>query len=197
VVAAGALAVGLAGLLAFSSSGPVGVVLDRLTSVSDPGGNPYDVRPITWGEALREFSEQPVLGNGPGTFGVLSAQSPSELQFYPREHAHNGLLTISAETGSVGAIALIGLGVTLVVTVRGGARRLRATHRFEDLGVLAGGAAALAALTGHLTVDFPLRNPVLMVTVWAVIGVVLAATAVPASPGQRARTLATYAGGGA
>lgn len=185
----------LAGLLMFPSSGPVEVVLHRVTSVSDPAGNPYDVRPITWQEALREFSERPVLGNGPGSFSVLSAQSPSELQFYPRMHAHNGLLTVAAEMGSFGALALIGMAVTLVIAVRGRARRLRAAHRWDDLGVLAGGAAALSALAAHLVVDYPLRNPVLMVTVWAVVGMVLAATAIPAAPRAGARTVAVYAAG--
>jgi O-antigen ligase len=185
----------LAALLLLSASGPVEVVLNRVTSVSNPEGNPYDVRPITWQEALREFSERPVIGNGPGSFSVLSAQSPSELQFYPRMHAHNGLLTVAAEMGSFGALSLIGLAVTLVIAVRGRARRLRAAQRWEDLGVLAGGAAALGALSGHLLVDYPLRNPVLMVTVWAVVGVVLAATAIPAAPRRGARTVTVYAAG--
>ena len=194
-VALGGITTTLAALLLFPSSGPVEVVLNRLTSVSDPAGNPYDVRPITWQEALREFGERPIVGNGPGSFSVLSAQSPSALQFYPRQHAHNGLLTVAAEMGSIGALALIGMVVTLVLAIHGRARRLRAAQRWEDLGVLAGGAAALGALAGHLVVDYPLRNPVLMVTVWAVVGVVLAATAIPAAPRRGSRTVTVYAAG--
>jgi O-antigen ligase len=185
--------VGLAGLLLLPSSGPVGVVLDRVTSVGDPNGNPYDVRPITWHEAVREFSDRPVLGNGAGSFSVLSGQSPSELQFYPREHAHNGLLTVAAEMGSVGALSLIGMVVSVAFAIRRRASRLRAARRWDDLGVLAGGAGALAALAGHLVVDYPLRNPVLMITVWAVLGLVLAATAIPAAPRHGVRTITTYA----
>lgn len=177
-----ALACVIAGLftaLVLPSAGIATVVLDRLNSVSDPGGNPYDVRPITWREAVREFEHAPVVGNGPASFSVLSGQSPSELQFYPRKHAHNGLLTIAAEMGSAGALSAIGLVVCLVVSVRGRARRLRDTGRWSELGALAGPAAALAALCGHLTVDYPLRNPTLMVVIWAVLGLLLAAVAMP------------------
>jgi len=192
-VALGGVAVALGGLLLFPGSGPVEAVGDRAASVAAPSGNPYDVRPLTWQEAVREFSQRPVLGNGPGTFDVLSGRSPSTLQFYPREHAHNGLLTTAAELGAAGVLAALGMVVALVAAVRARARRLRATHRWHDLGVLAGGAAALAALGGHLLVDYPLRNPLLMVTAWATLGLVLAALVVPATPGQPVRTAATYA----
>jgi hypothetical protein len=134
-----------------------------------------------------------VVGNGPGSFLVLSGQSGSELQFYPRKHAHNGLLTVAAEMGSAGVLSVLGLVVTAMLAVRAKARRLRVTRRWADLGSLAGAAGAMAALLGHLTVDYPLRNPTLMVTVWAVLGLLLAAVAMPADPQAGDGSMRTYA----
>lgn len=189
----GLAAVSLGGIsmLAIPGGGPVQVVFTRVMSISQPQENPYDVRPITWQEALREFVANPVLGNGPGTFSVLNSQSPSPLQFYPREHAHNGLLTIAAENGGLGLIAFVGLAVGIAIAVRSRAKALRATRRWNELGLLAGSAAALAALCGHLLVDYPLRNPMLMVIVWAVIGLALAASAIPTSPAAGAEIYAS------
>jgi hypothetical protein len=51
----------------------------------------------------------------------------------------------------------------------------------------------MAALLGHLTVDYPLRNPTLMITVWAVLGLLLAAVAMPADPQSGDGTMRTYA----
>ncbi|MGH3802088.1 MAG: oligosaccharide flippase family protein, partial [Pseudonocardiaceae bacterium] len=154
-------------------------VKDRVLSVGSASANPYDVRPITWREALREFEKAPVLGNGPGSFSTLSAQSGSELQFYPRRHAHNGLLTISAEMGVLGTVTVVGLTGAVALSVRNRARRLRAAKQWRQLGILAATSAGLAGLLGHLIVDYPLRNPMLMITVWAVLGLALAVAANP------------------
>ena len=179
-------------------TGPVQVVADRVAAIADRSANPYDVRPITWQEAIRQFAAEPALGNGPGAFSVLSAESGSELQFYPRRHAHNAVLTTAAEMGVAGLLAGLGMVGTLALTVQAQFRRLRrARGTRPDTGgreraVLAGGAAALVALSVHLLVDYPLRNPVLMVTVWAVAGLVLAAVAAPTGT-RRTGALTTYA----
>jgi O-antigen/teichoic acid export membrane protein/O-antigen ligase len=176
-------AVGIAGvlltLLVLPTTPMFSVVRDRVLSVGSASQNPYDVRPITWREALREFERAPALGNGPGSFSVLSAQSGSELQFYPRRHAHNGLLTIAAEMGLAGVITILGLTGAVALAVRNRARQLRAVKNWKQLGVLAATVAGLAGLLGHLVVDYPLRNPVLMVTVWIMLGFVLAVIATP------------------
>lgn len=166
-------------LLLLPGGGVASIAVDRALSSSDQSTNPYDVRPITWREALREFDNAPVFGNGPGSFSVLSASSDSELQFYPRRHAHNGFLTFAAETGAVGAVAFIGLAASLTLAIRNRSRRLRAARRWPESGILAGAAAALAGIFGHLLVDYPFRNPVMMIMVWAVIGVALAVIAMP------------------
>ncbi len=190
------------GLLFFVAApgigGPAAVVVDRVVSIGSPAANPYDVRPITWGEAVRQYAREPVLGNGPGAFSVLSAESPSALQFQPRRHAHNGLLTTAAEMGTVGLFSGLGLVISLALAIWGRVRRLQAAHRYSELGLLAGGASALVALSVHLFVDYPLRNPVLMVFVWTVAGLMLAVAATPSAPrissgAGAGRALATYA----
>ena len=63
--------------------------------------------------------------------------------------------------------------------IRGKAQRLRCEAHLSGLGILAGAASAGAAVVGHLVVDYPLRNPVLMILVWALVGLILAAVAIP------------------
>ncbi|SHN46366.1 O-antigen ligase family protein [Cryptosporangium aurantiacum] len=162
------------------AAGVVEVVVDRLAVIDDRAANPHDVRPITWREAVRQFSTHPVLGNGPGSFSTLAAESPSVIQFAPRLHAHNALLHLGAETGVVGLFAGVGFaagcGLAAVVTARR-LRRTAVTAERRTLGLVVGATGALVALSVHLMVDYPIRNPVLMVTAWSVAGLLLAAGA--------------------
>lgn len=178
LLAGGALLMLAVGWLVLPAGGPLQAIGDRAASIANPSANPYDVRPLTWGEAMREFSRAPLLGNGPGSFSVRSAESPSTIQFYPRRHAHNGALTVLAETGVLGLLTLGGFGAALL---RAGWRHAAALRRIRgaELGLVAGVGGGLVALVGHLSVDFPLRNPTLLITVWALIGLLLASVAHP------------------
>ncbi|GAA3397435.1 O-antigen ligase family protein [Cryptosporangium minutisporangium] len=197
----------------------VEVVVDRIAVIDDRAANPHDVRPITWREAVRQFGAHPVLGNGPGSFSRLAAESPSVIQFAPRLHAHNALLHLGAETGVMGlfaGVAFVGsCGLAALIAARR-LRRATPTRGREDaldatasgpappaevasspadgarpadaaglactaagraLGLVAGATGALVALSVHLMVDYPIRNPVLMITAWTVTGLLLAAGA--------------------
>lgn len=163
----------LAAWLFASVSGVFGslpsILVARMGTLAGGESNPYDVRPLTWAEALRQFSESPILGHGPGSFAVLSASWPSEIQFYPRVHAHNGLLTMATETGLVGVAAVLAVVVfSTVATLRTPGRDPIRIALFSSL----------VAVGGHLFVDYPLRNPVLMLTVWSVLGLLLASVEV-------------------
>ena len=182
--ALGAVLIG-AGLLAAltapagaASHGPTArvmeVVVDRLAVIDNRAANPHDVRPMTWHEAVREFAEHPVFGNGPGSFSTLAASSPSVIQFAPRLHAHNAFLQIGAEMGAVGLFAGVGLASTCGLAGLVTTRRLRRAADAPQLGVLAGAGGALVALSVHLMVDYPIRNPVLMIAAWSVTGLLLA-----------------------
>ena len=155
------------------------VVVDRIAVIDDRAANPHDVRPITWREAVRQFTLHPVLGNGPGSFSTLAAESPSVIQFAPRLHAHNALLHLGAETGVAGLFAGVGFagscGLAALVTARRLRRREGSAEARRRLGLVAGATGALVALSVHLMVDYPIRNPVLMITAWSVAGLLLAA----------------------
>ncbi|MFI5955356.1 O-antigen ligase family protein [Cryptosporangium sp. NPDC051539] len=181
------------------AAGLVEVVVDRIAVIDDRAANPHDVRPITWREAVRQFREHPVLGNGPGSFSRLSAQSPSIIQFAPRLHAHNALLQLGAETGVVGLAAGLGFagscGLAALVTARRLRRTLDAEATVADagagdagrtLGLVAGAAGALVALSVHLMVDYPIRNPVLMIAAWSVAGLLLATGSAIRAPADAA-----------
>jgi putative inorganic carbon (HCO3(-)) transporter len=155
-------------------AGVIVVVVDRLAVIDDRAANPHDVRPMTWREAVREFDDHPLLGNGPGSFSTLAASSPSVIQFAPRRHAHNAFLQIGAEMGAAGLFAGVGLAGTCGLAGLVTTRRLRRAGDTPQLGVLAGAAGALVALSVHLMVDYPIRNPVLMIVAWSVAGLLLA-----------------------
>ncbi|MFG1921132.1 O-antigen ligase family protein [Cryptosporangium sp. NPDC048952] len=188
------------------AAGLVEVVVDRIAVIDDRAANPHDVRPITWREAVRQFTLHPVLGNGPGSFSTLAAESPSVIQFAPRLHAHNALLQVGAETGVVGLFFGVGFAGTCGLAALAAARHLRraagsaaptAAGRGlagtagaasagveaarQALGLVAGTTGALTAMCVHLMVDYPIRNPVLMITAWSVAGLLLAAGRVPAN----------------
>ncbi len=141
------------------------ILIARAETLLGGESNPYDVRPLTWAEAARQFLSSPIIGHGPNSFGVLSAEWPSRIQFYPRVHAHNGLLTIATETGILGVAAVLCLVLfSTVATLRVGGRDPIRVALFSSL----------VAVSGHLLVDYPLRNPVLMLTVWCVLGLLVA-----------------------
>lgn len=198
------------------AAGLAEVVVDRIAVIDDRAANPHDVRPITWREAVRQFTLHPVLGNGPGSFSTLAAESPSVIQFAPRLHAHNALLHLGAETGVVGLFAGVGFagscGLAAFVAARrlrrpgarrthhpdrGGPRRAEGTGTDRQaLGLVAGTTGALVALSVHLMVDYPIRNPVLMITAWSVSGLLLAAGRAAADTRDDGRTAAGPSGTG-
>ncbi len=88
---------------------------ERLLTFS-PGGT-FAIRLVLWKWALIAFRDHPFLGIGPGQFRSLSELYPylhlTPLQWYLRSlSAHNLLLHYLAETGIVGAGALLTLFVS-------------------------------------------------------------------------------------
>ncbi|MDP9341642.1 MAG: O-antigen ligase family protein [Actinomycetota bacterium] len=152
--------------------GAVKVVEQRIGTLTHPtiAVNPYDIRPQIWHEAELLIQEHPWTGIGPGNFPVateLDNRLPE-----PIDHAHDVLLTVAAEVGIPGALALIGLTLALALLAR---RVVRGFPDPLDRAVLAGIAAALATQIGHGVVDFILRNAVLFLLMWALAGMLLAA----------------------
>ena len=165
------------GLLFFvggSDNVQVQVVGARLESFTDRG--PYDSRPEIWAEAVRQLEADPVTGQGPGNFPVASTRSGSRASNVYPDHAHNLFLNWGAEGGLPSVVLILvfvfGLGMA--------ARRARQTaiseSRLSDASLVAGFAGALASVLVHGMLDYPLRNQVLWMTLWAIIGLLLAAT---------------------
>ncbi len=173
----GAGLVVVVGALGLLGVGPLGQVLDRVASVGEAGANPYDQRPLIWAEGLRLVAEAPLLGHGPGGY-FLEAASDSLRSgvVLEVEHAHHLLLNTAVEFG------LVGLGALLVLVAGLGAGLLRARRVTATLppaaevrllpGVL---AAALVPVLAHGMLDYPLRNPVVLTTVWLVLAALVAA----------------------
>jgi putative inorganic carbon (HCO3(-)) transporter len=163
------LAAVLAG--AFRSSSPtVVVVRERLSTLSSPTNNPYDDRPSIWREAAREIRADPWTGQGPGNFPVASARSASLSATVGAVHAHDVLLTVAAEAGLPAALLVVCFTVGVGLTVRRVARLL---PERADRALLAGIGCGLVANVGQGLVDFNLRNPVLFLLLWSLVGLVL------------------------
>lgn len=146
------------------------VVGQRLSTVQSPTGNPYDDRPRIWAEARREIRLDPLTGQGPGNFPIVSERSASEAQMVQAAHAHNVLLTVAAEAGLPGAGLVVALTIATAFAVRDGWRGLDP----PDRALLAGAVAACVAVAGQGLVDYPMRNPVLLVVDWLLLGLVVA-----------------------
>lgn len=133
---------------------------DRLATVIG-----RDIRVSIWQGALDQFQLAPVFGTGAGThlyFGRLFRRP--DLQSDPI-HAHNDYLELLAEYGLVGAVgmaAFLALHAARALRALGRmARTLRATEAagHDDLALVIGALAALAALGAHSFLDFNLHIP--------------------------------------
>ncbi len=130
-------------------------------------GRAYIVRTV-----LRNVSEIPVFGFGPGAFSVKYFQwqtdhlreerQMAESPFRgPQDHAHNDYLELLTDTGPAGLACFIALLVLLAVP---------AVQRKPDRFGIAGLAGAVALLTISL-VDFPLHRPAESFLLWSLLAI--------------------------
>ncbi|MBX7160255.1 MAG: O-antigen ligase family protein [Acidimicrobiia bacterium] len=173
VLAVVILAAAVAAAVASPDTTQVAAVKDRIQTLRDPADNPYDDRPAIFAEAAREIQARPAFGFGPGAFPTASAKAVSRARTVEADHAHNALLTIGAEAGLVAVAVVVGFTISLA--------RLgwRCTHHLGDgsqASVAGGVAAALLTLVGHGLVDFTLPTPIIAVTAFALIGLLMGAS---------------------
>jgi putative inorganic carbon (hco3(-)) transporter len=161
----------------------LGVINERLKTFSTPTASPWDDRPGIYREAWSEIQARPLTGFGPGGFPAASSRAESGVRTVGAFHAHNVLLTVAAESGLPAVVLLIGFTLSVGLVALRTIRRLRARDRPRDAALVAGLAAALMMVVGQGLVDFTLRNPIIVVLVWSVVGLLLAADRVSASPG--------------
>lgn len=175
-----ALAAAVALALAVAPPAQLGIVVDRLATITDGRANPDDRRDLIRAEARRQIERAPVLGTGPGSFALESARADSVVAQYRRLHAHNVLLQVGAETGLLGVAALLALTAAAAAAAVRSTRALRRARRPRQAVVVAALGAACASIAGHGIVDVTFLNPVIMVVGWLVLGLLLAAVAVHA-----------------
>jgi putative inorganic carbon (HCO3(-)) transporter len=152
------------------STGPLEVVGQRLHTILNPTSNPYDARPLIYQEAFREINEDPLTGQGPGNFPDSSRRTGSLTQHFGAEHAHDVLLTVAVEIGLPAALLVVGMTIAFGLLV------LDAVHRLadpRDRAVVAGIGAALCFQVGQGIIDFNLRNHLLSMLVWSLVGMLL------------------------
>lgn len=175
-VTVGSIAVMLiGGLLVLAPDLPqVEIVKERVASISDPSANPYDDRPSIYAEAFRQIGERPLTGFGPGSFPTTSAREASSGRTVGASHAHNALLTFSAEMGLPTTIIIVVFTLAVGYAAYRGTRRLLMLGQQRAATVTAGAAAGLLSVVAHGTVDWALRNPLLFLLAWFLTGLVLA-----------------------
>jgi len=137
-------------------------IRERLLQVYDPG----NMRPLMWKAALTQYHLAPVAGTGSGTYLFYGRQFRSyTLQSDPM-HVHNDYLELLAEYGVIGAILS---GIFVLAHLVSGMAGLRNIVRDQlrpgvpqlsnDLALVVGAFAAIAALLLHSVVDFNMHIP--------------------------------------
>ncbi len=157
-----------------------GLLLSRFLSIFSGEANPYDNRPLLLAEGLRQWGENLVFGLGPNMYPVESLTLQSGTRTLEGQHAHNLVITMGAEQGLIGIIALGIFTAAAVSAIRAARTFTRHTSRRNPQHIPLGAAVVLSAM-GSLTaliaagvVDYPLRNPLTRATCWMIIGLLLA-----------------------
>lgn len=157
----------------FRANAPeVQVVRERLGTVGSAIDSPYDDRPSIWAEAIREIGARPLLGFGPANFPYASEKAGSEARTIGAAHAHDVLLTVGAETGLPAVGFLVGMTLAVGFAIR---RAVRALRRAPEAALVAGIGAALFGEVGHGLIENTTGNPMLLVLLWVLTGMVLSA----------------------
>jgi putative inorganic carbon (hco3(-)) transporter len=148
----------------------VRIVRERLATFADPTKNPYDNRIAIYREAWREIRADPWTGVGPGGFPSASARAGSLTGVLGAAHAHSVLLTVATEMGLPASVLVIGLTVAIGLVVL---RAMRQLPSARDRAIVAGIGSGLFVQVGQGLVDFNLRNPVIFILMWSLVGMVL------------------------
>jgi len=134
----------------------------RLGQVWDPS----NMRLYMWEAALKAYELNPITGVGSGTYLYYGRHFRSHTVQNDPQHVHNDYLELLTEYGWLGCalfstffIAHLAAGFLGVVgVVRSRLRPMHAT-RSNELALLVGTLAALAALAVHSVIDFNLHIP--------------------------------------
>ena len=128
------------------------------------GGRGLDNRLYLWNAAIQMFEEDMLIGKGFFTYGYHLPRFDQIPDGQPQAHAHNLPLTIAAEMGLVGLLAL---GISTIVAVW---RVLQNWHvqMGRERGLYAAIVAAMTGYVVHHLLDTPAMMPLI-----ALIGLIL------------------------
>jgi O-antigen ligase/tetratricopeptide (TPR) repeat protein len=125
------------------------------------------------------FRDRPLLGTGPGTYGLIYSQYSGS---YPVEavHSHNGYLQTAVDLG------VAGVGVMVIVVVAAGGALWRGFRRASPEGrlLLVACSASVAGFLVHSLADAPNASKTVLVPLAVVLAMM--ARAVPARNGSEA-----------
>ena len=156
---------------------------NRMNEISyDAGGIRFDM----WQAAIGQFKVSPVLGTGAGTYLYYGRQFRTPNVQRDPIHAHCDYLELLAEYGIVGCALMVFFIGTHVYAGGAGAfgilrNRLRTSGRSfsNELAVIAGALATVAALIAHSVVDFNFHLPANTLFFAAVFGFLACPTTDP------------------
>lgn len=157
---------------ALAGAQPFPTLLARVDSLLTGAENPADDRPIIYAQALQVFLSHPVLGVGPGGFLATNYGADSLLIRRTYLHGHSVVLTVAAEDGIIGVLALLTFTVALAVAVLAARRRLLALGAGTLNARLAILAAGLVGVAAHGLIDVVYTNPLLIPLLWFLAGLV-------------------------
>ncbi|MEO0602119.1 MAG: O-antigen ligase family protein, partial [Myxococcota bacterium] len=123
-------------------------------------GTPDFSRAAIWLATLRLWADHPLFGSGAGTFGRAVDAYRTDLDFTSWHHAHNEPLQWVAETGLVGALALVG---AVAWWWQRRSPRGRSRYGWLSLGLL--------GIALHALVEFPLHIPGILLVAAALLAV--------------------------
>lgn len=132
---------------------------ERLSSVGNNGRIPQ------WRAAVESFEEEPLLGNGAGTYALQWAQRRPYA--FTVVNAHSLYVEVMGELGVVGAVLIILVMLTFLI---GAARRLLGDERHAFAAFF---ALALAWMI-HAGIDWDWQMPAITIWLFALGGVALA-----------------------
>ena len=131
-----------------------------------------------WRAAWSMFQSSPLYGVGPSTYGTHMLEYVSVPPWRPFPHAHSLPMTVLAEGGMVGILALVVLCVAFVKVVRQSWRGATSAQRL----LMAGGIASLAGFSVHSLVDNHVGVPALGTVM---LGIAAMTLAIPTRDGAR------------
>jgi O-antigen ligase len=151
----------LALLLGFSFVTGSDLMVRRFGSIVEP----TDLRPLLWQAALKEFSLDPVIGTGAGTYLVYGRKFRDPSVQTDPVYAHNDYLQLLAEYGAIAGVLFIGFLGSHLLNAWLFARRMlcwlqEKNESFSSsLGLVVGASLGIVALTVHSFFDFNLQIP--------------------------------------